>query len=393
MVLESPLNIAVIGAGIGGLAAGLCLAKKGFEITIFEKSNLKGELGAGIQLSPNSLRVLFSLGMERSLRSNSSYSEFIAIRDWKDGALIKKNPLNPDSEQTYGYPYLHIHRGDLMKVMLDTIKADKLISLRTMSGVAAVNEMVSKCAVKLDSGSEESFDLVIGADGINSLVASCLDSKVKPIFTGNVAWRALVPSSNLSDELIYKNAALWLGPRRHFVHYKVRKGDLINCIGISESDAWKKESWIEKADIKEFEVEFEGWDRRLRNLVESVDEATLHKWALYRRPTIKKWHSDRLVLVGDSCHATLPFLAQGAALAIEDAAVLANCLSEGHNSREAFSFYQRLRERRVKWVQFMSNANARSFHCRDQFAPIRNFLLKSFSGRALDKLYKYDAIS
>ena len=393
MVLESPLNIAVIGAGIGGLAAGLCLAKKGFEITIFEKSNLKGELGAGIQLSPNALRVLFSLGMERSLRSNSSYSEFIAIRDWKDGALIKKNPLNPDSEQTYGYPYLHIHRGDLMKVMLDTIKADKLISLRTMSGVAAVNEMVTKCAVKLDCGSEESFDLVIGADGINSLVASVLDSKVKTIFTGNVAWRALVPSSNLSDELIYKNAALWLGPRRHFVHYKVRKGDLINCIGVSESDAWKKESWIEKADINEFEVEFEGWDRRLRNLVESVDEATLHKWALYRRPTIKKWHSERLVLVGDSCHATLPFLAQGAALAIEDAAVLANCLSEGHNSREAFSFYQRLRERRVKWVQFMSNANARSFHCREQFAPIRNFLLKSFSGRALDKLYKYDAIS
>ena len=393
MVLESSLNIAVIGAGIGGLAAGLCLAKKGFEVTIFEKSNLKGELGAGIQLSPNSLRVLFSLGMERSLRSNSSYSEFIAIRDWKDGALIKKNPLNPDSEQTYGYPYLHIHRGDLMKVMLDTIKADKLISLRTMSGVAVVNEMVSKCAVKLDSGSEESFDLVIGADGINSLVASCLDSKVKPIFTGNVAWRALVPSSNLSDELIYKNAALWLGPRRHFVHYKVRKGDLINCIGISESDVWRKESWIEKADIKEFEVEFEGWDKRLRKLVESLDEATLHKWALYRRPTIKKWHSDRLVLLGDSCHATLPFLAQGAALAIEDAAVLANCLSEGENSKEAFSFYQRLRERRVKWVQFMSNANARSFHCREQFAPIRNFLLKSFSGRALDKLYKYDAIS
>ena len=280
-----------------------------------------------------------------------------------------------------------------MKVMLDTIKADKLISLRTMSGVAAVNEMVTKCAVKLDSGSEESFDLVIGADGINSLVASCLDSEVKPIFTGNVAWRALVPSSNLSDELIYKNAALWLGPRRHFVHYKVRKGDLINCIGISESDAWKKESWIEKADIKEFEVEFEGWDKRLRKLVESVDEATLHKWALYRRPTIKKWHSDRLVLLGDSCHATSPFLAQGAALAIEDAAVLANCLSDGENSKEAFSFYQRLRERRVKWVQFMSNANARSFHCREQFAPIRNFLLKSFSGRALDKLYKYDAIS
>ena len=170
MVLESPLNIAVIGAGIGGLAAGLCFAKKGFEVTIFEKSNLKGELGAGIQLSPNSLRVLFSLGMERPLRSYSSYSEFIAIRDWKDGALIKKNPLNPDSEQTYGYPYLHIHRGDLMKVMLDTIKADKRISLRTMSGVAAVNEMVSKCAVKLDSGSEESFDLVIGADGRNSII-------------------------------------------------------------------------------------------------------------------------------------------------------------------------------------------------------------------------------
>ena len=156
---------------------------------------------------------------------------------------------------------------------------------------------------------------------------------------------------------------------------------------------WKKESWIEKADIKEFEVEFEGWDKRLRKLVESVDEATLHKWALYRRPTIKKWHSDRLVLLGDSCHATLPFLAQGAALAVEDAAVLATCLSESQNSKEAFSFYQKLRERRVKWVQFMSSANARSFHCREQFAPFRNFLLKSFSGRALDKLYKYDAIS
>ena len=391
--MESPLNIAVIGAGIGGLAAGLCLAKKGFKITIFEQSDLKGELGAGIQLSPNSLKILFNLGMERSLRFHASYSEFIAIRDWKNGALIKKNSLNPVSEQTYGYPYLHIHRGDLIKVMLDSVKEEKLISLLTMSGVAEVSEMVSKCVIKLKSGSEHSFDLVIGADGINSLVASSLDKEVKPIFTGNVAWRALVPSGELPDELIYENASLWLGPRKHFVHYKVRKGDLINCIGVSESDAWKKESWIEKAVINEFEVEFRSWDKKLRRLVESIDEATLHKWALYRRPALKKWHTDRLVLLGDSCHATLPFLAQGAAMAIEDAAVLAICFSEGQNSREVFSSYQRLRERRVKWVQFMSNANARSFHCREQFAPIRNFFLKSFSERALDRIYKYDALS
>ena len=276
--------------------------------------------------------------------------------------------------------------------MLRSIKEKSLISLRTMTEVVEVNEMASKCIVTLKTGSKHSFDLVIGADGINSRVAFNLDSKVKPKDSGNVAWRALVPVSNLSDDAIYENASLWLGPRKHFVHYKVRKGDLVNCVGVSESNGWKKESWIEKADIEEFKVEFEGWDPRLRKLIESIDKTTVYKWALYRRPIIKKWHTDRQVLLGDSCHAILPFLAQGAALAIEDAAVLANCLSEGQDNKKAFSSYQRLREKRVRWVQFMSDANAHSFHCSEQLAPLRNLLLRRFSGHALDRLYSYDAM-
>ena len=390
--MESSLNIAVIGAGIGGLAAALCLEQKGFKLTIFEKSGLTGELGAGIQLSPNPLKILFNLGMEQPLRSHASLPEFISIRDWENGRLIKETPLNPESEQNYGYPYLHIHRADLINVMLRSIKEKSLISLRTMTEVVEVNEMASKCIVTLKNGSKHFFDLVIGADGINSLVAFNLDSKVKPKDSGNVAWRALVPVSNLSDDAIYENASLWLGPRKHFVHYKVRKGDLVNCVGVSESNGWKKESWIEKADIEEFKVEFEGWDPRLRKLIESIDKTTIYKWALYRRPIIKKWHTDRQVLLGDSCHAILPFLAQGAALAIEDAAVLANCLSEVQDNKKAFSSYQKLRERRVRWVQFMSDANAHSFHCSEQLAPLRNLLLRRFSGHALDRLYSYDAM-
>ena len=390
--MESSLNIAVIGAGIGGLAAALCLEQKGFKLTIFEKSGLTGELGAGIQLSPNPLKILFNLGMEQPLRSHASLSEFISIRDWENGRLIKETPLNPESEQNYGYPYLHIHRADLINVMLRSIKEKSLISLRTMTEVVEVNEMASKCIVTLKNGSKHFFDLVIGADGINSRVAFNLDSKVKPKDSGNVAWRALVPVSNLSDDAIYENASLWLGPRKHFVHYKVRKGDLVNCVGVSESNGWKKESWIEKADIEEFKVEFEGWDPRLRKLIESIDKTTIYKWALYRRPIIKKWHTDRQVLLGDSCHAILPFLAQGAALAIEDAAVLANCLSEVQDNKKAFSSYQKLRERRVRWVQFMSDANAHSFHCSEQLAPLRNLLLRRFSGHALDRLYSYDVM-
>ena len=392
-VLKSSLNIAVIGAGIGGLATALCLEKKGFKITIFEKSDLTGELGAGIQLSPNPLKILFNLGMEHSLRSHAFLSEFISIRDWESGRLIMETPLNPESEQSYGYPYLHIHRADLINIMLASIKKKSMISLRTMSDVVEVNETSLKCVVMLNTGFKQSFDLVIGADGINSRVAFNLNSEVKPKYSGNVAWRALVPRSNLSDDLIYENASLWLGPRKHFVHYKVRKGDLVNCVGISESNGWRKESWIEKADIDEFKFEFNGWDPRLRKLIEGIDQTTVYKWALYRRPIIKKWHTDRQVLLGDSCHAILPFLAQGAALAIEDAAVLANCLSEGRDSKNAFSSYQRLRERRVRWVRFMSNANAHSFHFSDQLAPLRNFLLKRFSGHALDRLYRYEANS
>ena len=390
--MESSLNIAVIGAGIGGLAAALCLEQKGFKLTIFEKSGLTGELGAGIQLSPNPLKILFNLGMEQPLRSHASLSEFISIRDWENGRLIKETPLNPESEQNYGYPYLHIHRADLINVMLRSIKEKSLISLRTMTEVVEVNEMASKCIVTLKNGSKHFFDLVIGADGINSRVAFNLDTTVKPKYSGNVAWRALVPVSNLSDDAIYENASLWLGPRKHFVHYKVRKGDLVNCVGVSESNGWKKESWIERADIEEFKVEFEGWDPRLRKLIESIDKTTVYKWALYRRPIIKKWHTDRQVLLGDSCHAILPFLAQGAALAIEDAAVLANCLSEGQDNKKAFSSYQRLREKRVRWVQFMSDANAYSFHCSEQLAPLRNLLLKRFSEHALDRIYSYEAM-
>ncbi|MBA58027.1 MAG: hypothetical protein CMQ40_02525 [Gammaproteobacteria bacterium] len=387
------LNVGVVGAGIGGLVAALCFSRKNCKVTVIEKTELKGEAGAGIQLSPNCLKVLFDLGLEPQLRHFSSCPKSIDISDWKKGRIIKETRLNPECMGKYGLPYYHIHRGDLLRILRDHAQKRNNIDLELNSEVVEVTENDEKATLILDSGLSRDFDVIVGADGINSAVAKVLGLSHRPQFTGNVAWRALVPKTAVARELDDEKGSLWLGPGKHFVHYPVRKGDLVNCICVAGGRDWRDESWITRADLAELTSEFSQWNPALRALINKIEEGSLFKWALFHRPSLSCWHKKRTVLLGDACHATLPFLAQGAAMAIEDASVLSSCMERDKEISAAFATYQKLRRPRVVSIQRISRVNELLFHSNRLLAPLRDLILKNFSGYTLNNVYKYNALS
>lgn len=260
-------------------------------------------------------------------------------------------------------------------------------------------------------------DLLVGADGIHSVIRAELWGDSAPRFTGNVAWRALVPVERLPVGLIRPMSTAWWGPDKHFVHYYVRGGALVNCVCVVEKQGWEIESWTERGSLAELKADFSGWHDDLQQLIAQIDEAALYKWALFDRDPMAQWGRGVVTLLGDACHPTLPFMAQGAAMAIEDAAVLAGCLSPmpwasaGSDSRsgttdvarmartyadpealaERLQRYEQLRRNRTASIQLGSRRNARTFHLSGIEAERRNQALREGPERPMDEIYGYDA--
>jgi len=236
-------------------------------------------------------------------------------------------------------------------------------------------------------------DIVLGADGIKSVVRATLFGADEPVFTGNIAWRALVAPDRLPAGLIRPMATAWWGPGKHFVHYFVRGGDLVNCVCVVEKEGWDIESWTERGEYAELKQDFSGWHHHVQLLIDNADRDSLDKWALYDRPPMSKWGDGRITLLGDACHPTLPFMAQGAAMAIEDGAVLARCVGdfEGDVSCQ-LKQYEDLRRKRTAGVQLGSRRNASIFHMSGIKAWVRNRALKRAAGARMDSLYRYNAL-
>ncbi|MGE0761329.1 MAG: FAD-dependent monooxygenase, partial [Pirellulaceae bacterium] len=235
-------------------------------------------------------------------------------------------------------------------------------------------------------------DLLVGADGIHSVVREWLFGPERPVFTGNVAWRGLVPVDRLPAGLIRPVATAWWGPQRHFVHYYVRRGELVNCVCVVEREGWETESWTEPGGRAELEAAFEGWHPIVRTLIERMDRDACFKWALHDRPPLACWSDGRVTLLGDACHPTLPFMAQGAAMAIEDGAVLARLLAQGGTVEATLAHYEALRKPRTTRVQAGSRRNAKVFHLSGLPARLRNIAVRRAGARVMDWLYGYDAL-
>jgi salicylate hydroxylase len=381
----------IVGGGIGGLTAALCLAKCGLSVDLFEQAPAFVEAGAGIQLSPNCSRVLHYLGLEGALRRQAFLPQGTQFRHWRSGKVISESALGDAAVQNYGAPYYHVHRGDLLKVLVDAAMANSRITLHLGAKVSGFDQDAN--GVRLLAGGETvAGELLVGADGIHSLVRSALWGDEKPSFTGNIAWRALVPVEQLPEGLIRPMSTAWWGPGKHFVHYYVRGGSMVNCVCVVEKDGWEVESWTAPGDYAELQSDFAGWHEDIQQLLLHADQDSLYKWALFDRAPMPQWGQGRITLLGDACHPTLPFMAQGAAMAIEDAAVLAGCLKQGGDIELRLKAYENLRRQRTASIQNGSRRNAKVFHLGGVKAWFRNRAVRAAGARTMDRLYRYNAL-
>lgn len=386
------MHAIIVGGGIGGLCAALNLAQAGVDVTVFEQAPAIGEAGAGIQLSPNATRVLWSLGLEAPLSAVAFRPEATEMRGWKNGQLISRTPLGDAARSRYGFPYLHIHRGDLIGVLETAVRAAPRIQLRTGARVESVGGDAAGVEVRGSFG-ELSGDVLIGADGIRSVVRTHLFGAEQPVFTGNVAWRLLIPAAELPEGLVRPVTTAWWGPGAHFVHYYVRAGELVNCVCVVEQAGWTIESWTEPGDPAELQAAFARWHPQIRTLTSRARRDTLFKWALFDRPPMPTWSVGRMTLLGDACHPTLPFMAQGAAMAIEDGAVLTACLAYTDDAPAALKAYEGLRLKRTAGIQTGSRRNATIFHLRGIKAWFRDRAAGRAAAGRMDGIYSYDALN
>jgi salicylate hydroxylase len=356
------LSIAIIGGGIGGLTAGLSLLQAGFDVHVYEQAKELKEVGAGIQVSPNASRVLHRLGLAEELAAMGVRPLAWHQRRWDDGRTLLRTPLGTTVEAAFGFPHYQTHRADLLRALTSRFPSERLYGGHRLVGFTDRGEKVE---ANFENGTHVYCDALVGADGIHSTVRRVLFGPESPPFTGCVAYRGLVPASRLADLRLPVESQVWMGPGKHFVHYYVQNGALVNFVALVDQESWMSESWTEKADIATVLAAYEGWHPQVRGILEAVDDT--FSWGLFERPPMEHWSEGRVTLLGDACHAMLPFMAQGAAQAIEDGASLTACLANRGNSDipETLRRYQSLRLPRTAQVQAASRENKTRFHLPD----------------------------
>ncbi|MGH7115446.1 MAG: FAD-dependent monooxygenase [Stellaceae bacterium] len=358
----APLNVAVIGAGIGGLSAALSLRQAGFAVEVYEQAPQLTEIGGGINMAPNAARILYGLGLAKGLDREAVRPVGAHQRRWQDGRTLQRARLNPLCEELYGAPHITIHRADLLAVIASGFPAENIHLGHRLVGLADRGDGVE---ARFDNGARIGTDVLVGADGIHSAVRAALFGEEAPRFAGCVAYRGLVPAGHIADLGLELGSQSWVGPGGHFVHYFVSRGRLLNFVGWTEHDQWNREDWTDRATIERALAAFAGWHTQIRRIIAAAD--TCFMWALFDREPLPRWSVGRASLLGDACHPMYPFMGQGAAQAIEDGAVLAGCcLAAGADDpAAALQRYQELRLPRVTRLQQMSRINKTRFHMPD----------------------------
>jgi salicylate hydroxylase len=364
------MRVAVVGAGIGGLAAGLCLAEARFsEVTIYEQARTLGEVGAGIQISPNGSRVLHGLGLGEALAQVAVRPRTGDMRRWQDWSLISSSPLGDEVVAEFGFPYYHVHRADLHRLLADAVPPERIALGRRLVGLEPAVDGAGGVTLHFEDGEVRTADVVVGADGIHSAVRRELLGPEAPRFSGNAAWRGLVPAERVADLELPVASTVVMGPGRHFVYYFVAAARLVNWVGVAPTATWTVESWTAPGRVEDALADFDGWNPVVRRLITSVaadaEETEIYRWALYDRDPLPSWGEGAVTLLGDAAHPMLPFMAQGACQAIEDAAVLAACLRLVPDPVHALRQYEGLRRERTATVQLAARRNETLFHLPD----------------------------
>jgi len=356
------LKVIIIGAGIGGSALALAFKKLGIDYTLLEQASAFEEVGAGIQLSPNGVRVLHTLGLGDALSSFCSIPDSHRYSVWDTGETLLRTPLMPKVLDTYGFAYYHAHRADLIKALTDSLDP---AHLRMNTKVTSVGQDNQGVWVESDSGERIQGDVLIGADGIHSVVREQVFAPDPPRASGYVTWRGVVDSEKIADLNVPVAAHVDMGPRLSFVYYYVSSGKRFNWLALGQANDQKRESWSQTATKAEVMDAFDGWYDRPRQLIEATD--TTFVTALYDRNPLDRWVEGRIAVMGDAAHAMLPYHAQGAVQSLEDAWVLARTLElhgsgVGGNVADALQRFQTLRLDRANLMVQQSRNGERWYH-------------------------------
>jgi len=360
-------EIAIIGGGIGGLAAAAFLRRSGLRATVYEQAGRLGEVGAGVVVAPNAARLLRVLGVLPVLQERAVPLEVgWEFRRWQDGRVLSAEDLATKCALLYGERTYTAHRADLLEAVRRAVPEEDVRLGKRCVGLdgAVLGSDGERYRLRFADGETAVADVVIGADGIHSLVRAALTEPAPATYSGLCAFRALVPAGQAPAFARRPAQTLWLGPGHHLVHYPVSAGTLVNLVAFAPAGGYTTESWTATATVEELLAEFDGWDRRLTDLIRAAE--TPGRWALLDRAPLTWWSRGTVTLLGDAAHPMFPFFGQGAAQAIEDAAVLARCLAAWPGDpAAALARYQELRIPRTTRLQEVSHARAHVNHLPD----------------------------
>jgi salicylate hydroxylase len=353
-LLESKGNIAIIGAGLGGLTAALALLSQGWRVRVYEQAPVLGEVGAGITLSSGAGQGLAAFGIGPALLAASLPVPDIAFVHYKTGALLTgkfDNTAPPD----HGFAKArHIHRADLHHILLSAVRALDADAVLTGHRLTGIEQSATGVTAQFANCPNVQADALLAADGVRSTVRKLIIGDEAPDFAGQIAYRCLIPRATAEPYLGAGNAVVSIGAARIFNRYVIRGGDLVNVIGIAQSDTWAQEGWSTPATNAEFAAQFAGFHPDVLGLINAAPPQSLIKWGLFVRPPLAQWAQGRVLLIGDAAHPMLPFLGLGAATAIEDGIVIARALALGLDIEPAFAAFQRARFERVEAVRTQS---------------------------------------
>jgi salicylate hydroxylase len=387
------MKVIIAGAGLGGLAAAACLLKRGVEVRVYEQAPKLGEIGAGIQQSANSVKVLYDLGLKDELEKVGVKPKDYEFRRFDTGELLHKIPFAEAHERNHGTPYYHLHRADFHRILVDKVRSLDPECIVLNSKAAGFSESSSSVTLNFENRSPVSGDVLVGADGIKSVIRAQIAGESPVTYTGFVAWRVTVPRARLPADIMDITGAVWCGPNNHCVLYWIASGNVLNFVGCPRRAEWEEESWTQRRPWEELKATYAGWHPKIQAILDAADRNECYRWALNNRKPIYEWSTKRATLLGDAAHPTLPFLAQGACMAIEDGAILARALEEEADVEKALQTYQHARAARTARVVTDSTEHGGLYHIVDPEEMRRAFAERNIARERAGWLYNYDPLT